>query len=120
METATFKRFAVPLDILTDIVKVILEMELKNEITAVNENKAFIEIKVEYQNGLGFHQKAPGRLRTANYKLRQRPASNVAFCRLYAKTKATKLLVSTRASLLQGKRASSYRRIQLGVFVDCP
>lgn len=58
METATFKRFTVPLDILTDIVKVILEMELKNEITAVNENKAFIEIKVEYQNGLGFHQKA--------------------------------------------------------------
>lgn len=54
METATFKRFTVPLDILTDIVKVILEMELKNEITAVNENKAFIEIKVEYQNGLGF------------------------------------------------------------------
>ncbi|MBS1651637.1 MAG: hypothetical protein JSU07_06460 [Bacteroidetes bacterium] len=33
-------------------------MELKNEITSVNENKAFIEIKVEYQNGLGFHQKA--------------------------------------------------------------
>ena len=58
METATFKRFIVPLDVLTDIVKVILEMELKNEITAVNENKAFIEIKVEYQNGLGFHQKA--------------------------------------------------------------
>lgn len=58
METATFKRFTVPLDILTDIVKVILEMELKNEITAVNENKAFIEIKVEYQNGLGFHLKA--------------------------------------------------------------
>jgi hypothetical protein len=58
METATFKRFTVPLDVLTDIVKVILEMELKNEITAVNENKAFIEIKVEYQNGLGFHQKA--------------------------------------------------------------
>lgn len=58
METATFKRFTVPLDILTDIVKVILEMELKNEITAVNENKAFIEIKLEYQNGLGFHQKA--------------------------------------------------------------
>ena len=58
MENATFKRFTVPLDILTDIVKVILEMELKNEITAVNENKAFIEIKVEYQNGLGFHQKA--------------------------------------------------------------
>lgn len=58
METATFKRFIVPLDVLTDIVKVILEMELKNEITAVNENKAFIEIKVEYQNGLGFHKKA--------------------------------------------------------------
>lgn len=58
METATFKRFIVPLDVLTDIVKVILEMELKNEITAVNENKAFIEINVEYQNGLGFHQKA--------------------------------------------------------------
>ena len=58
METATFKRFIVPLDVLTDIVKVILEMELKSEITAVNENKAFIEIKVEYQNGLGFHQKA--------------------------------------------------------------
>lgn len=58
METATFKRFIVPLDVLTDIVKVILEMELKNEITAVNENKAFIEIKVEYQNGLGYHQKA--------------------------------------------------------------
>lgn len=58
METDTFKRFIVPLDVLTDIVKVILEMELKNEITAVNENKAFIEIKLEYQNGLGFHQKA--------------------------------------------------------------
>lgn len=58
METTTFKRFIVPLDVLTDIVKVILEMELKNEIIAVNENKAFIEIKVEYQNGLGFHQKA--------------------------------------------------------------
>lgn len=31
---------------------------MKNEITGANENKSFIEVKVEYQNGLGLHLKA--------------------------------------------------------------
>ncbi|CAN5645710.1 hypothetical protein BH11BAC2_BH11BAC2_11230 [soil metagenome] len=53
-----FKTLTVPLDVLIDVLKIITEMELKNEITAINENKSFIEIKVEYQNGLGFHQRA--------------------------------------------------------------
>jgi uncharacterized membrane protein len=53
-----FKTITVPLDVLIDVLKIIMEMELKNEITAINENKSFIEIKVEYQNGLGFHQRA--------------------------------------------------------------
>lgn len=54
----TYKTFSIPLDILTDIIKVLLQAELKNEITGANENKNFIDVKVEYQNGLGFHQKA--------------------------------------------------------------
>lgn len=54
----TYKTFSIPLDVLTDIIKVLLQAELKNEITGANENKNFIDIKVEYQNGLGFHQKA--------------------------------------------------------------
>ena len=54
----TYKTFSIPLDVLTDIVKVLIQAELKNEITGANENKSFIDVKVEYQNGLGFHQKA--------------------------------------------------------------
>ena len=54
----TYKTFSIPLDVLTDIIKVLLQAELKNEITGANENKNFIDVKVEYQNGLGFHQKA--------------------------------------------------------------
>ena len=54
----TYKTFSIPLDVLTDIIKVLLQSELKNEITGANENKNFIDVKVEYQNGLGFHQKA--------------------------------------------------------------
>lgn len=54
----TYKTFSIPLDVLTDIVKVLLQAELKNEITGANENKNFVDVKVEYQNGLGFHQKA--------------------------------------------------------------
>ncbi len=54
----TYKTFSIPLDVLTDIVKVLLQAELTNEITGANENKNFIDVKVEYQNGLGFHQKA--------------------------------------------------------------
>ena len=54
----TYKRFNVPLDVLTDVVKIIIDNELKNEITGANENKSFIEVKVEYQNGLGLHLKA--------------------------------------------------------------
>lgn len=53
-----FKTLTVPLDVLIDVVSIIKETELKNEITGVNENKSFIELKIEYQNGLGFHQKA--------------------------------------------------------------
>ena len=54
----TYKTFSIPFDVLTDIIKVVLQAELKNEITGVNENKFFLDVKVEYQNGLGFHQKA--------------------------------------------------------------
>lgn len=54
----THKRFNVPFDVLTDVVKIIIDNELKNEITGANENKSFIEVKVEYQNGLGLHLKA--------------------------------------------------------------
>lgn len=54
----TYKTFSIPLDVLTDIIKVLLQAELKSEITGANENKNFIDVKVEYQNGLGFHQKA--------------------------------------------------------------
>lgn len=54
----TYKTFSIPLDVLTDIIKVLLQAELKNEITGANENKNFVDVKVEYQNGLGFHQKA--------------------------------------------------------------
>ena len=54
----TYKTFSIPLDVLTDVIKVLLQAELKNEITGANENKNFIDVKVEYQNGLGFHQKA--------------------------------------------------------------
>lgn len=53
-----FRTLTVPLDVLIDVVSIIKETELKNEITGVNENKSFIELKIEYQNGLGFHQKA--------------------------------------------------------------
>lgn len=53
-----FKTLTIPLDILIDVVNIIKEAELKSEITGVNENKSFIELKVEYQNGLGFHQRA--------------------------------------------------------------
>lgn len=53
-----FKTLTVPLDVLIDVVSIIKETELKNEISGVNENKSFIEVKIEYQNGLGFHQKA--------------------------------------------------------------
>lgn len=55
---STYKMFSIPLDVLTDIIKVLLQAELKNEIIGANENKNFIDVKVEYQNGLGFHQKA--------------------------------------------------------------
>ena len=54
----TYKTFSIPLDVLTDIIKVLLQAELKNEITGASENKNFIDVKIEYQNGLGFHQKA--------------------------------------------------------------
>ena len=54
----TYKRFNVPFDVLTDVVKIIIDNELKNEITGANENKSFIEVKVEYQNGLGLNLKA--------------------------------------------------------------
>ena len=54
----TYKTFSIPLDVLTDIIKVLLQAELKNEITGANENKNFIDVKVEYQYGLSFHQKA--------------------------------------------------------------
>jgi len=53
-----FKTLIVPLDVLIDVVSIIKETELKNEITGVNENKSFIELKIEYQNGLGFHNRA--------------------------------------------------------------
>ena len=53
-----FKTLTVPLDILIHVVRIIKETELKNEITGVNENKSFIELKIEYQNGLGLHQRA--------------------------------------------------------------
>ena len=53
-----YKHYHIPLDVLMDILKIIKETELKTEITGTNENKSLIEIKVEYQNGLGFHKKA--------------------------------------------------------------
>ncbi|MBK7669150.1 MAG: hypothetical protein IPJ32_18485 [Sphingobacteriaceae bacterium] len=40
----TYKRFNVPFDVLTDVVKIIIDNELKNEITGANENKSFIEL----------------------------------------------------------------------------
>lgn len=54
----TYKHYNVPLDVLMDVLQIIKETELKTEIIGANENKSLIEIKVEYQNGLGFHQKA--------------------------------------------------------------
>jgi hypothetical protein len=53
-----FKTLTVPLDVLIDVVSIIKETELKNEITGVNVNRSFIELKIEYQNGLGYHQRA--------------------------------------------------------------
>jgi hypothetical protein len=53
-----FKTLSVPLDVLIDVVSIIKETELKNEITGVNANRSFIELKIEYQNGLGYHQRA--------------------------------------------------------------
>ncbi len=53
-----FKTLSVPLDVLIDVVSIIKETELQNEITGVNVNRSFIELKIEYQNGLGYHQRA--------------------------------------------------------------
>ena len=60
----TYKHYNVPLDVLMDVLQIIKETELKTEITGANENKSLIEIKVEYQNGLGFHQKAINNIET--------------------------------------------------------
>ena len=53
-----FKKLTVPLDVLVDVLNIVIETELKNEVTGVNVNRSFIEIKIEYQNGLGYHQRA--------------------------------------------------------------
>ncbi len=53
-----FKTLTIPLDVLIDVINIVMETELKNEITAVNVNRSFIELKVEYQNGLGYHLRA--------------------------------------------------------------
>lgn len=60
----TYKHYNVPLDVLMDVLQIIKETELKTEITGANENKSLIEINVEYQNGLGFHQKAINNIET--------------------------------------------------------
>ena len=53
-----FKKLTVPLDVLVDVLNIVIETELKNEVTGVNVNRSYIEIKIEYQNGLGYHQRA--------------------------------------------------------------
>lgn len=57
-DKSRFKKLTVPLDVLVDILNIVIETELKNEVTGVNVNRSYIEIKIEYQNGLGYHQRA--------------------------------------------------------------
>lgn len=53
-----FKKLTIPLDVLVDVLNIVIETELKNEVTGVNVNRSFIELKIEYQNGLSYHQRA--------------------------------------------------------------
>ena len=52
------KEINVPIDILMDVSKIILETELENKITGINENKNIVQITLIYQAGLNYHQKA--------------------------------------------------------------
>ena len=48
----------VPLDVLIDISKIILETEMENSIVGVSENRSVIQIRITYTEGINYYQKA--------------------------------------------------------------
>lgn len=52
------KEINVPVDVLMDVCKIILETEMENRIININENRSIVQLAISYQGGLTFHQKA--------------------------------------------------------------
>ena len=48
----------VPLDVLIDVSKIIIETEMENIISGVNENRNMIQIVLSYPVGLSYYQRA--------------------------------------------------------------
>ena len=52
------KEISVPLDVMMDIAKIIVETEMESAITGLNENKNTVQIVVAFPEGLNYYKKA--------------------------------------------------------------
>jgi CRISPR/Cas system CMR-associated protein Cmr1 (group 7 of RAMP superfamily) len=52
------KEINVPVDVLIDISKIILETEMENSIVGISENRSVIQIRITYTEGITYYQKA--------------------------------------------------------------
>jgi len=52
------KEITVPLDVMIDIAKIIVETEMESAITGLNENKNTVQIVIAFPEGLNYYEKA--------------------------------------------------------------
>lgn len=52
------KEITVPLDVMIDIAKIIVETEMESGITGLNENKNTVQIVIAFPEGLNYYKKA--------------------------------------------------------------